>query len=180
MTALPVTLVLQLSRAFIGDGDGSARRLVFEVAYRVQELGLLKGYSSFIIAAACIFFAGSALQHELLSGTAVQVLTKNLGAMRTAYSELWLSRTLFEDLVDEYAGLIGNLSQPYDAKGGVDRRVVQRDKGGVGSGPPKRDGLSRRAEKRMKRGVRGKRSGLGVAYDPEVSDTEKGLGRLEI
>ncbi|KAF2768811.1 hypothetical protein EJ03DRAFT_351824 [Teratosphaeria nubilosa] len=58
----PSVNILQLSRVFVGDADNSnARALCFELAHRVEELGLLKGYSSTAIAGAVVHFAASSL-----------------------------------------------------------------------------------------------------------------------
>ncbi|KAK4547097.1 hypothetical protein LTR36_001318 [Oleoguttula mirabilis] len=141
MTALPVTLVLQLSRAYVGDEDGSARWL-----------------------------------HDLLSEPAIEVLMKNMGAMGTAYAEMWLARMLFLDVLEEYGGKVTSLPEPHDGRGRMNKRVVLKDidNNGLGAGPPQRDGLSSRGKKRRGKGVKGGRSGLGVEFDPELSDIEEG------
>ena len=86
---IPATMVLPMCRVFTDDGNGNARQLCFEIVQKVEESGLLKGYSSTVIAAACTYFAAFAVQRpSFLAPKADGELLKSTGALRTAYNEL--------------------------------------------------------------------------------------------
>lgn len=177
MDVLPVTAILQMSRVFVDDDDGSARMLCFDIQQRAEELGLLKGFSSTVIATACVHFAGFACGRDVLPDSAVQVLLPFIGAVRTSYNELWLERVKFAETVRKHGGDLQSLPGPYSRTGRApNKQVLQQDRLRL-QGPARRLS-STRVDSRSK-GVQGRESRLRSVEGSEESADEE-LERLSI
>lgn len=130
---LPAKAVLQMSRVFTGESAGfRKRRLCFAVVGKVQDLGLLRGYSSLVVAGASIRFASFATGQDvsILSEQADKDLLPLKGPMRTAYNELWLVEHHFEDVLERHGGKVGLLAVPKGKDGKPDKHVLGTDSRG--------------------------------------------------
>ena len=104
--------------------------LALAIAQCLEKYETMSGFSSCVTAAACISFAASAFDMEmLLSGGALKRLGVLAGPLRIAYNQLWLHKKLLEPQIVDRGGDPTCLPLPRNAKGDIDIDILRRGYG---------------------------------------------------
>lgn len=117
----------QFRKAFLRDVPGAAARACSALAWKVESLQVLRGYSSAVAAAACTGIVAESLQTSaLLEDWVLRALDIERDAVRIARNVLWLERKKLSTAVKAYGGSVAFLKTPRLRNGKLDTRTYNK------------------------------------------------------
>ena len=125
--ASPTEAQLELISVYLPTAPQDAGVLSLALTKKVENEGLVSGYSSVVVALACTLVAEFAMGGEFLPDEAPEHLKANYHAVRSAYNALWLQRDKLRPLIHKFGTSVKALPKPLDVNDKPHKVLIQQD-----------------------------------------------------